>query len=204
MSRQGAYSSISLTDRELCELVRSKTQRAIFNQEMISLKQMGFAVEDIRWMVLNQGYAFDLLMRQANRFIKAHWVFEIDHQQLHRLRQQVEQSLIDRQTMLKFIRFGASKVMMYELFGLSVEKFKFWRCAYGMMSKGRAPNPCETKRNQIWQLWRESQGITVIDRLLHIYEITKVPLRSIWSEVQSWDKSVSVSQDDSTQLKRLR
>ncbi len=186
MNEDVELTNFCLSEKETSELLKAKTRRAILNQDMVGLKKIGFNNTEIKTICQQNAMGFDRIMSQSNRFLKTRIKIEIDHCKFNEVTAEINQSLSELSRIQKLIKYEAPKAMMISLFGMSVERFKFWRCVFGLEKRGRAPSPNETQKHQIWQVWNMNLNLSLVDRLIKIYEETKVPLRSVWAEIHSW------------------
>jgi len=178
--------SFSFTDKETNDLVKDKARRAVLNQDMLSLKKLGFSNSEIQAICQQNAIGFDRLMSQASRFMKTNIEVKIDHDLFSDVINEISCSLDEMSRVKKLIQYEAPKAMMISLFGMSVEKFKFWRCVFGLEKRGRAPAPNEEEKKLIWQAWTKNLELSLVDRLIKIYEDTQVPLRTVWAEIHTW------------------
>lgn len=176
----------NLSEKEISELFRAKIQKAILNQDMVSLKRLGFKNSEIQIICKQGTLAFDKLMNQSSRYLRANIKVEIDHDCFAEVLSEVSVSLDELTRIQKLISYEAPKAMMISLFGMSVEKFKFWRCVFGLEKRGRAPVPSEDQKLKIWEVWNSNLELNLVERLIRIYETTRVPLRSVWAEIHTW------------------
>lgn len=102
----------------------------------------------------------------------------------------------------ELIRLRGPLAMMRSFFGMTNAEYAARRKLLGLNGTGvgRPLAPTEEEEENLWQAWKDTQGLAVEQRFLRVGQSTGIPLNTVWALVQSWKSDGLMINDPSDHI----
>ena len=182
-------------DSQLAYHVMLYAIQALNEGDFAAIDDLGFTSDEIQQLSQLPVRALKHLSKLSGHFLTV----KTDHECFSKMMKHLHHELESDALQDELIRHEAPISMMNSLFGMTSAEYVQRQKVLGIPrgGAGRPPQLKEEEEHRAWLAWSAvdaNQPDT--QRYLHVARDTGLPLRALWSLIQSWENSKRNSQGD--------
>ncbi len=172
-------------DSQLAYHVLLYAIQALSEGDLAAINDLDFTAAEVNQLSQLTGKALRHFAKLSGHFLTIKTDHECFAKMMARLQNQLEQeAYIDA-----LIQHEAPITMMIHLFGISSAEYIQRQKLLGVPQRG-AGRPAaldDDTQIEVWHKWKATEALPAIERYLAVSRETGLPLRSLWSLIQSWE-----------------
>ena len=175
-------------DSQLAYHVMLYAIQALSDGDLAAIEDLDFTADEVRQLSQLPVKALRHLSRLAGHFV----VVKTDHACFAKMMDHLHHEIENEALQDELIRHEAPITMMNSLFGMSSAEYIQRQKLLGIPRRG-AGRPAllpEEEEHRVWQSWSSTDASSPQpQRYLQVARETRLPLRTLWSLIQSWENS---------------
>ncbi len=164
---------------------------ALAEGDLKAIEDLDFTVDEVQQLSQLPIKALKHLARLSGHFMAV----KTDHDCFAKVIAHLNRELENDTLQDELLRHQAPIIMMNTLFGMSTTEYIQRQKVLGIprQGAGRPPLPSDDEQAAIWHSWVKTEGLSLPQRYLEVACETDLPLRALWSLIQSWDTALPTS-----------
>lgn len=162
---------------------------ALRNGNLSAIKNLDLTAEEIEQISHLNVKSLHYFASLSEHFLS----IQTDHDTFQRMLDHVSREMEQDKLIDTLIQHEAPINMMIDLFGLSSSEYVKRQTLLGITSPGAGRPPALSEKTQlrVWDEWKKHDALAEPERFLTIAQTLNLPIRSIWSQIHAWEKSVN-------------
>lgn len=175
-------------DSQLAYHVMLYAIQALSDGDLAAIEDLDFTSDEVHQLSQLSVKALRHLSRLAGHFI----VVKTDHDCFAKMMNHLHYEIENEALQDELIHHEAPIIMMNCLFGMSSSEYIQRQKLLGVPRRG-AGRPAmleEEDETRVWQSWANTdESLPLPQRYLQVAQETRLPLRTLWSLIQSWEET---------------
>ena len=178
-------------DSQLAYHVMLYAIQALSEGDLAAIKDLDLTTEEVQQLAQLSIKALRHFSKLSSHFL----TIKTDHDCFAKMMKHLQMEMEQEEMIDVLITHEAPITMMNSLFGMSSAEYIQRQKLLGVPQRG-AGRPAaldDDTQEQVWYQWKATQPLPPIERYLAVSRESGLPLRSLWSLIQSWENSAKRS-----------
>lgn len=178
-------------DSQLAYQVMLYAIQALSEGDLAAIKDLDLTPEEVHQLTQLNVKALRHFSKLSGHFL----TIKTDHDCFSKMMKHLQMEMEQEAVIDELIEHEAPITMMIELFGMSSSEYIQRQRLLGVPQRG-AGRPAaldDEIQVEVWRQWKATQHQPQLERFLTVSRETGLPLRSLWSLIQSWENSTKRS-----------
>lgn len=174
-------------DSQLAYHVMLYAIQALSEGDLAAVKDLDLTPEEVHQLTQLSVKALRHFSKLSGHFL----TIKTDHECFSKMMKHLQMEMEQETVIDELIIHEAPITMMIELFGMSSSEYIQRQKLLGVPQRG-AGRPAaldDDTQAEVWHRWKATEPLPPLERYLAVSRETSLPLRSLWSLIQSWENS---------------